>query len=145
MKVQARTNTRLQEKKSRQRFNIKISTEEIMLSLKELLPSFCSQQGVEERAFLGVCTCHFIVFVVSLLCCVQQFCNPKDCSPPGSSVPGISQARVLERVPISFSAIFPAQGLNLHLLHWQVDSLPLSHRKVHLSHYKTLTTYAIYE
>ena len=23
--------------------------------------------------------------------------------------------------------IFPTQGLNLHLLHWQVDSLPLSH------------------
>ena len=23
--------------------------------------------------------------------------------------------------------IFPAQGLNPHLLHWQVDSLPLSH------------------
>ena len=22
--------------------------------------------------------------------------------------------------------IFPTQGLNLHLLHWQVDSLPLS-------------------
>ena len=25
--------------------------------------------------------------------------------------------------------IFPAQGLNTHLLHWQVDSLPLSHRE----------------
>ena len=23
--------------------------------------------------------------------------------------------------------IFPTQGLNLHLLHWQADSLPLSH------------------
>ena len=23
--------------------------------------------------------------------------------------------------------IFPTQGLNLHLLHWQEDSLPLSH------------------
>ena len=23
--------------------------------------------------------------------------------------------------------IFPTQGLNLHLLHWQVDSLPLSY------------------
>ena len=26
--------------------------------------------------------------------------------------------------------IFPTQGLNLHLLHWQEDSLPLSHREV---------------
>ena len=30
-------------------------------------------------------------------------CNPKDCSPPGSSVHGIFQARVLEWVAISFS------------------------------------------
>ena len=29
-------------------------------------------------------------------------CNPKDCSPPGSSVHGISQARILEWVAISF-------------------------------------------
>ena len=30
-------------------------------------------------------------------------CNPIDCSPPGSSVHGISQARILEWVAISFS------------------------------------------
>ena len=30
-------------------------------------------------------------------------CNPKDCSPPGSSVQGILQARLLEWVAISFS------------------------------------------
>ena len=30
-------------------------------------------------------------------------CNPMDCSPPGSSVHGIFQARVLEWVGISFS------------------------------------------
>ena len=30
-------------------------------------------------------------------------CNPKDGSPPGSSVPGILQARVLEWVAIAFS------------------------------------------
>ena len=30
-------------------------------------------------------------------------CDPVDCSPPGSSVPGILQARVLEWVSISFS------------------------------------------
>ena len=26
-----------------------------------------------------------------------------------------------------FQGIFPSQGLNLHLLHWQADSLPLHH------------------
>ena len=52
-----------------------------------------------------------------------------DCSPPGSSVHGISQARILEWVAISFSrGSFPTQGLNLSLLHWQADSLPLSHQ-----------------
>ena len=30
-------------------------------------------------------------------------CNPMDCSPPGSSVHGILQARILEWVPISLS------------------------------------------
>ena len=31
-------------------------------------------------------------------------CDPKDCSPPGSSVHGILQARVLEWGAIAFSA-----------------------------------------
>ena len=32
-----------------------------------------------------------------------RLCNPVDCSPPGSSVHGILQARILEWVAISFS------------------------------------------
>ena len=52
-----------------------------------------------------------------------------DCSPPGSSVHGIFQARILEWVDTSFSrGIFLSQGSNPHLLHWQVDSLTLSHQ-----------------
>ena len=39
--------------------------------------------------------------------------NPMDCSPPGSSVHGILQARILKWVAISFSD----QGSNLGLLH----------------------------
>ena len=46
---------------------------------------------------------------------------------PGFSVHGLLQARVLEWVAFSSSRIFPTQGSNPHLLHWQVDSLPLSH------------------
>ena len=34
-----------------------------------------------------------------------HLCNPMDCSPPGSSVHGIFQARVLEWVAISFSGV----------------------------------------
>ena len=35
---------------------------------------------------------------------VTHLCDPMDCSPPGSSVHGIFQARVLEQVAIAFSA-----------------------------------------
>ena len=50
-----------------------------------------------------------------------------DCSPPGSSVHGISQARILEEVGISSSRALPDPGTELHLLHWQANSLSLSH------------------
>ena len=38
--------------------------------------------------------------------CVWLFCDPIDCSPPGSSVYAISQARILEWVAIFFSRRF---------------------------------------
>ena len=46
---------------------------------------------------------------------------------PGFSIHGILQARILECCPFLLQGIFPTQGLNLCLLHWQADSLPLSH------------------
>jgi len=39
-------------------------------------------------------------------------CHPVDCSPPGSSVHGILQARILEWVAISNQGISPTQGSN---------------------------------
>ena len=47
--------------------------------------------------------------------------------PPGSSVHGISQARIREWAAISLSGDLPDLGMDPHLLHWQADSLPLSH------------------
>ena len=45
-----------------------------------------------------------LLFVaVQLLNPVLLFCDSMDCSPPGSSVRGISQAKILEWVAISFS------------------------------------------
>ena len=44
----------------------------------------------------------FCVCAKSLQLC-PTLCNPMDCSLPGSSVHGILQARILERVSISFS------------------------------------------
>ena len=46
---------------------------------------------------------HWLVpFIVGAESC-STLCNPIDCRPPGSSVHGISQARILEWVAISFS------------------------------------------
>ena len=56
-----------------------------------------------------------------------SFCDPMDCSPPGSSVHGILQARILEWAAMPSSrGISPTQGSNLPLLYGQADSLPLS-------------------
>ena len=47
-------------------------------------------------------------------------CDPMDCSPPGSSAPGILQARILERVAIPFSkGIFLTQESNLGVLNFR--------------------------
>ena len=51
-------------------------------------------------------------------------CEPLDCNPPGTFVHGILQARRLEWVAMPPSrGIFPTQGWNPHLLHWQADPL----------------------
>ena len=48
-----------------------------------------------------ICLCVFRMNVFAQSC--PTLCDPMDCSPPGSSVYGIFQARVLEWVAISFS------------------------------------------
>ena len=71
---------------------------------------------------------HFIM----ICCCLvapwcPTLCSPMDCSPPGSSVHGISQARILERVAISFSERSSDPGIKLESPGLAEDSLPLSH------------------
>ena len=55
-------------------------------------------------------------------------CDPVDCSPPGSSAHGIFQARILEWVAISSSK---GSFRPRDCLHWQADSLVLSHLGSH--------------
>ena len=56
--------------------------------------------------------CHFLLQCMKLKSEseVAQLCpilsNPMDCSPPGSSIPGIFQARVLEWGAIAFSVLY---------------------------------------
>ena len=52
---------------------------------------------------------NFLLLVLLMCVCAQlclTLCNPMDCSPPGSSVHGISQARILEWI-----SIFPSGDL----------------------------------
>ena len=51
----------------------------------------------------------------------STLCDPMDCGPPGSFVHGIFQARILEWV-------LPNTEIELIPLHWQADSLTLSHK-----------------
>ena len=82
-------------------------------------------------SILSVCVHLLLLFSCSV---ASDFCNPMDCSWPGSSVHGISQGRILECVAICYSGYLSTQGPNLYLLHWQADSLPLNHQRnyVHL-------------
>ena len=57
--------------------------------------------------FLIVCVTYILVsqkmIVLQNLALIQTLCDPIDSSPPGSSVPGILQAIILEWVAISLS------------------------------------------
>ena len=60
--------------------------------------------------------------VSACYCCLvakscPNLCSPMDCSPPGSSVHGISQARILEWAAITFSRGFSWLQLKVCLLH----------------------------
>ena len=69
-----------------------------------------------ELSFIYLCVC-------SVAPSCQTLGDPMDCS-----VHGISQARILECVPIPFSGgVFLTQGSNLVLPHWHAHSLPLPH------------------
>ena len=58
-------------------------------------------------------------------------CDPMNCRPPGSSVHGILQVRILTWAAIPFSrGSFPAQGLKLALLPCRQILYHLSHQRV---------------
>ena len=71
----------------------------------------CLEPSQNCENFFGVIVLQFVshpprgyaaAAAKSLQSCPTR-CDPMDCSPPGSSVPGILQARTLEWVAISFS------------------------------------------
>ena len=80
----------------------------------------------EEKKWIIRVKCYFIIVRINP-CMLNpvQLCDTVDCSPPGSSAHGISQARILERAAISPPQEFLTQGFSSSLLrhlHWQEDS-----------------------
>ena len=57
-------------------------------------------KSIPDGASYDHLTFHYWCLVAKLC---PTLCDPIDCSPPGSSVHGIHQARILERVAVSFS------------------------------------------
>ena len=68
----------------------------------------------------------FFAHPVAKLC--PTLCNPTDCSPPGSSIHRISQARILEWIAFPSPGELPRPGIKPVSHAWQADSLPLSHQ-----------------
>ena len=63
----------------------------------------CSKQGEKGRKqVVHICVC------AKLFQSCPTLCDPMDCSPPGSSVHGIFQARVVEWGAIAFSILLAA-------------------------------------
>ena len=67
---------------------------------------------------------------------VQQFCDRIDCSPPGSSVHGILQARILEGLPFPPPGDLLNPGIEPSSPALQEDSSPLSHQGSRHINYK---------
>ena len=95
----------------------------------------CVCAGFDSSIFqplVCVCVCVCVCACACVHACAESCptpCDPMDCSLPGSSVHGIFQARILEQVAISYSwgSSQPGDQTSVSCLHWQADSLPLSH------------------
>ena len=84
-------------------------------------------QSTNERSDSFRCLFVYVCVGVCGQSC-PTVCSPMDCSPPGSSVHGIFQARILRGCHFLLQGLFPTQRSNpglLCLLHWQTDFLPL--------------------
>ena len=83
-----------------------------MLSISYLL--FSVKLQLPQRQRHGLIHCGWHVVVVWSLSCVWLFCDYMDCSLPGSSVNGISQARIWGGLPLQGSQ--PSSILHCRLI-----------------------------
>ena len=100
-----------------------ISDSTLQLTLKKLLPvKFCHKIKEEYSTTWKKMIKLLLLFpaasaATKLLQSCLTLCDPIDGSPPGSPIPGILQARILEWVAISFSSAW----------NWKVKVKSLSH------------------
>ena len=100
-------------------------------------PKWKKQANKQKKAYTliqFICCC-----LVAGLC--QPLCDNMFYSPPGSSLRGISQARILKSVDIFVSrgSSWPGiECMSLVFPDWQADSLPLSHLESTFDLYKIL-------
>ena len=79
-------------------------------------------------SFRCVCVCVCVYMCVrSVAQSCPTLCDPMDCSPPGSSVHGIFQARILEWVATSFFRESSQTRNQTHVSCFAGESLPLCH------------------
>ena len=68
--------------------------------------------------------------IVYSLNSVQLFCDPMDCIALQAPLSmGFPRQEYWSGLPFSSQGIFPTQGSNLHLLHWQANSLSVSYQE----------------
>ena len=75
------------------------------------IPYFAGKEySILDQAGISLNSLHACMYTKLLQSC-PAFCNPMDCSPPGFSVHGILQARILEWVAMPSPADLPNPGV----------------------------------
>ena len=92
---------------------------------------YCAPETI-TTLLIDCCFCG----LVAKLC--PTLCDPMECSPPGFSVHGISQARILEWLPFLFPGNLPHPGIQPASPAWQGDSVLQYKRKTNKKRKHTL-------
>ena len=104
-------------------------------SVYMLIPNSLAIPAPSSHKFVRlVCECFCFVCVLSCFSHVRLFATPWTVAHQTPLIHGVIPARILEWVPFSStrSSRLRSNSCLLWLLHWRVDSLPLSHMERHL-------------
>jgi len=96
----------------------------VNFDIEPCIISLCKKNPFPPKTSLS----NMSAWELSCFSCVRRW-DSMDCSPPGSTVHGILQARILECVAMPSSRGPSTQASNPHLLcflHWRVGSSPLT-------------------